>query len=498
MATGRATALQHQHQPDAGGAWRDPTLWVVLAGAFAFRLWANRTFENLAWPDEVFQTLEQGHRLAFGYGVIPWEFRDGVRSWVLPAALAGVMRLAEGGGQGSSGYLFGVHAFLALASLAPVAVSHLWARRAGFRYPFAAALACATWFELVFLGGKALTEVMAGHTIAVALFAGLLARESPSARRWLVAGALWGLVLGLRFHLAPAAMVGVAWMARRDVRAWACCAGGMAASLAVFGVVDWATWGSPWRSIWYNFHVNVIQGKARSFGSRPFEEYVVSLGLVWSWAAAPLLGLAAIAFRRWSALWLTALAVLISHSVVSHKEYRFLAPFLVIVAMSAGLGLAELLARRRAPGLALGAMLLAGSGIQAVRYDWNDLAPRWKGLPPVPVWTQRRGALQAYRFLSTDPSVCGVASVGVGGWGWTGGFTYLHRDVPMFDPGADEGFLQSAGAYNVILATEAHGAHFGPYARGECWEGFCLYRRPGPCEPVAGYHINRWLEQHGD
>src|SRR3546814_19543031 len=35
-------------------------------------------------PDEVIQYLEQAHRLVFGYGVITWEYRYGMRQWLLP------------------------------------------------------------------------------------------------------------------------------------------------------------------------------------------------------------------------------------------------------------------------------------------------------------------------------------------------------------------------------------------------------------------------------
>src|SRR5471030_3289194 len=46
--------------------------------------------------DELFQFLEAGHRIAFGYGMVPWEFDYGARSWALgyvsalPLAVAGL------------------------------------------------------------------------------------------------------------------------------------------------------------------------------------------------------------------------------------------------------------------------------------------------------------------------------------------------------------------------------------------------------------------------
>src|SRR3546814_10581353 len=41
-------------------------------------------------PDEVIQYLEQAHRLVFGYGVIPWDYRFGIRLLLLPFLLASI------------------------------------------------------------------------------------------------------------------------------------------------------------------------------------------------------------------------------------------------------------------------------------------------------------------------------------------------------------------------------------------------------------------------
>ena len=35
---------------------------------------------------------EPAHRLAFGTGVITWEYIDGIRSWLLPSVIAAIMR----------------------------------------------------------------------------------------------------------------------------------------------------------------------------------------------------------------------------------------------------------------------------------------------------------------------------------------------------------------------------------------------------------------------
>lgn len=51
---------------------------VVFAVAFAARLLPVFVFPGINHPDEVFQTVEQAHRLVFGSGLVPWEFIYGM------------------------------------------------------------------------------------------------------------------------------------------------------------------------------------------------------------------------------------------------------------------------------------------------------------------------------------------------------------------------------------------------------------------------------------
>ena len=78
--------------------------WTGLLGfALSLRLGLALGSPSIFFPDEIFQTLEPAHRLVFGYGVISWEWRLGIRSWVLPAFLAGAMRATAWMGSGSTG-----------------------------------------------------------------------------------------------------------------------------------------------------------------------------------------------------------------------------------------------------------------------------------------------------------------------------------------------------------------------------------------------------------
>ncbi len=136
-------------------------LAAILVGAFALRIGGATWLPNVVWPDEIFQTLEQAHRLVFGYGILPWEFRVGARSWLLPGALGGVM--AASSWMGGLAYLRAAQVVLSALSVVPVAVAFFWSRDRGRAAALAAAAICAFWFELVLFGPKALGEVVAAY-----------------------------------------------------------------------------------------------------------------------------------------------------------------------------------------------------------------------------------------------------------------------------------------------------------------------------------------------
>ena len=76
--------------------WTRPLPWRVLlavglvTGAAA-RLWLAFTDHGQYWPDEVFQSIEPAHRMAFGYSMVAWEFVVGARNVLLPGAIALVL-----------------------------------------------------------------------------------------------------------------------------------------------------------------------------------------------------------------------------------------------------------------------------------------------------------------------------------------------------------------------------------------------------------------------
>src|SRR6516164_7054193 len=126
---------------------------AVLGVALAARLLPVFVFPGINHPDEIFQTVEQAHRLVFGTGLVPWEFVYGTRSWVLPGALAGLMMLASHFCAGPSCYMPFIGSMLATLGAVSALCAFLWAKRFfGTAGGIVAGIFAAVWIDAVYFG----------------------------------------------------------------------------------------------------------------------------------------------------------------------------------------------------------------------------------------------------------------------------------------------------------------------------------------------------------
>ena len=141
-----------------------------------------------------------------GYGVISWEWRLGIRSWVFPGFLAGVMRTPRGWARVRQDTLLGATIVLSLVSLTAMWFGYAWARRAsGTPAAIVAAVACSFYFGLVYFAPKALTEVFAAHVMLPGLYLGMYGEKLGERKRLFLAGLLCGTAACLRIQLLPGA-----------------------------------------------------------------------------------------------------------------------------------------------------------------------------------------------------------------------------------------------------------------------------------------------------
>lgn len=466
--------------------WPAVTLIAVLLLAMGLRLALVFAHPTLDWPDEVFQTTEPAHRLAFGNGVVTWEWRDSTRNWIFPAFLAFIMRLTVWMGQGSSGYVRSIAVVLSTLSLAVVWVGYRWGSRVlgGFRAGLIVAMVCAVWYDVVYYGPRTLNEVVAAHLLVLGLYLAYWADPQLRERvRLSGAGLLLGAVVGLRIQIAPAVLVALVILGLRlGRRQWLLILLGAAVAFLVFGFVDAFTAGYPFSSYVQYVRINLQEGKSASFGALPWRWYGFALVLHVGW----LLPFSMIGARRSPFLAVVAATVILTHNVLGHKEYRFVYPAVVLLIVLGGFGVAEVvrqLESRTQPSvraLAVVAVLLLALAISS----WKDAQSR----------AQYPGILPVFQSLSRDTTVCGVGLRG--NWGWSGGYTYLHRDIPIFRVNSEEETARSA-AFNVLVTTDRVSAHPATFTLDRCWEESCIYRRSGGCIPDPEHEINAYLSVTG-
>lgn len=497
------------HGGDPGDrAGSSPARWaawgavgVLAVAAVALRMTVAISHPNVVWPDEIHQSLEQAHRLVFGTGIVPWEFREGARSWLLPGLLAGAMQLGRVVGGGLA-HVRAAQLLLCVLSLLPVAVAFATSARArGLLAGLVAAVAAALWFELVLFAPKALAEVVAAHLLVLGLH---LQATATGARRRLAAGALLGAAIALRVHLVPAVLVALAIAAWRDRRSLRTLLPAAAGVVGLAGLVDLVTWGRPFHSFLRTLQANVLEGKASEYGTTAWTGYLEAIAATWSWGAVVVLPLAALGARRRPAFAACALVVLATHTAIEHKEYRFVYPCVVLAVTLAAIGAGEVVGwareRVRAPAAAIAAVvLLAWGGVSAARaldYETTVIDPA--SAAPESRWTHARWGLEAMALAGAKPDLCGVGVVLLPWW-WTGGYAYLHRDVPIYLLQEEQDGPATAGAFDAVIAPAEVMPNLREFTVRRCWPGgVCLAERSGGCRTVQAETINARLVSRGE
>ena len=394
--------------------WATPERWAVVL-ALVPAVSAVAVLGRLH-PDEVYQFLEPAYVRVHGYGVLAWEWREGLRNWAVPLVLAAVMRMGGWFGLRDPWVVRGLLAIplWALQAWGLVAAVRLGRRRAGELGGWVAAFALGVLPLFVVVAGRTLGEAFSAALLLVAAEA--LSRDERPRGSGLLGGAALGLAFVGRYGSLPALVAGLAWVAVR--RRWLLLgwvAVGLGAVLLALGALDWASWGVPWRSVmtWFRFNVG-SSGAALRFGAEPpgyYWPYLWSEVPLWVWPSL-LLGVAWLRPRFGVA---GAMAALMLAALVqtAHKEERFLYPVVVLLISEAAPGLATLLERlqrgwQRA-AVALVALLLTGRGAPPSSDLRGD---------------QFRAIVKAARPEETT----GLLIVNEGLWG-SGGFFYLGKRI---------------------------------------------------------------------
>ena len=475
--------------------WWLPTV-LVLAALPRFGL---ASFEHgVNHPDEIFQMLEPAHRWVYGYGIQSWEFQEGARSWLLPGVLALLWKALAL--LGLSDPLVVVPLlrvpFVAAAVYAVYLASRLAARLSGDGASLLACLFAAFMPLALILDFRTTTEAASAPIVLLAVLAiidGRLVR----------AGAWAALLVFLRPSNGVVALcvVGVLVFEGR-LRDLARFALGASPVAVAGGALDWATWGSPFHHLAAYARFNWTESGASIFGTQSPWTY----GLVLLVAALPLalcLPPAALGLLRKIPEGRTPLAIallyLAAHSAFAHKEPRFLLPIMPLLGALTASGLVALLApwftrRVAAPhvrasilAFAAAAMILYGT-LRAASLTYEDLGDVRGEARDHILFGKRDSVNRLLVQAGNQPDLCGVLILGLmPNELFSGGKTYLHRDVLLTSPKTRELWLLMSNAANYAVAPDVPGPP--GWHRVAERGGVTLLKRPGECAALPdAYH----------
>jgi hypothetical protein len=459
-------------------------LVLILGLGAALRVWLALTDDGLSWPDEIYQSLEPAHRLVFGYGMQAWEFLEGARNWTLPGLVAALFKLSTLVGlEEPRGYLGVTRSVFGLLGAATAWGSWRLARAYGAS-PLAAG-AGASLFALAAVPLYFAPRAMSENASALPVVLGLALALAPGAsRRAGVAGAsLLGLAVLLRLQNGVFCVGLLAVLAaRRDWRAARDALAVLAGWAFLFGLLDRLTWGRWFHSALVYLDFNVVKNGAATFGTEPFSYYNRVLFRAMGGVTLVTAVLTLFAARRAPGLFGVAAAFYLLHALQPHKELRFLVPSLPLFAALAGVGLDTVL-RHLPPSpvrlaLPLAVVAVAGfSGLRMGGLTFRDLGqyPGAKSLQNA--WDDFGPANRLLITAGKLPDVCGLKVEGIH-LAWTGGYSYLHRDVPLY---AHHGPGRESRLYSHVL-TLSGGVGNGEVVASE--GPFVLVRLPhGRCTP---------------
>jgi hypothetical protein len=393
-------------------AIKHPLLVIIILGSIV-RVWYTLSNLSIHHPDEIFQTLEPAYRLITGSGLIPWDYAYGLRSYVIPFVLSVPLRLFTFINADPSFYVPAISLTLALLSSLLIAAVYATTRFFSTKQTaLIAAFLAAFWPELIYFSPRALTETFA--ILSYSLVAIFLFRPKP---RLFLTGFFTLTALLLRIQWFPLFIAVGYYLYRNSKISHSRLILGSAASLALFGLVDFFTYGFPFIHQYQNLRLSWLSGISAQFGTQPWWYYLFTLTSLSGILLLPLLKFHP--KQNLKPLILTGLGILIIHSLLPHKEYRFLLILIPLIIITTAPAWTIIYQRSKALFIILCISVFAA-------FITNNL-PNQLIILGTPFITRDQGLT-----LTATHSRCGVYYPDRD-WVYTGGNYMLGSTTPLFD-----------------------------------------------------------------
>lgn len=461
-------------------------LAASMVMALAAGAYLSFSDHGIYWPDEIMKSIEQAHRLVFGYGLIPWEFQRGADSWFFPAFLAIPMKLSSLVGLNQpSQYLFVVRMTMVILTTATGYATYRLAKSydASDLYAAIAGAVSVLAAPVVYFGSRALTETASMFPVAMGL--AFCLEKNSSRKRTFMGALLLAISVFLRLQngiFAVGVLVVLAFRKDRKTFLPVVVVFGIAAF--AFGLLDLITWHRWFNSAFEYYRFNVTRNGAAGWGitGRLYYAHFFrhSLGPL----AFILAVLVLLSARKSFGLLALASAFFVAHSVVGHKEARFIMPMFPLLCAMAAVGM-EQIKSWTANSLAYVApvavaITLGLSFAQFHQLTFGDLAQT--GQPaPASAYSFNGGINSLLLAANKKPGLCGLFVPGQY-WSSTGGYSYLHRRVPFYDVRVPP---PSRDSYNYEI-VDGHPPNGVAYNKN-----WALLKTADSCRPDPAYSFRR-------
>ena len=321
---------------------------------------------------------------------------------------------------------------------------------------------CAFWPEIIFVSPHPLSEAISAWFFlwGAALFF--------TSRRDFASGLLLGLAFVARIQVAPAVAALVIIGGWRRIPSLF--SGGMVA-LVIDSAINIATGHAPLVWIYNDVAANLIDGKAASFGVSPVNSYLLTFAADWNGLLVVIVPLAIWGGIKHPALFSAALVHLVVHSLIGHKEWRFVFLVQVVLIMLAGLGIGRLVRTK------LASITAALIGVVTIAVAMSN--PRW-----VRSYWDLRPLGTAMRLSDQIAPSCAVALYKVLGFGGAHSLQKNERPFLYFDaPGP---LIAVKGSIGSVITAPQYAPKFRrDFPSRSCVlkgaHSFCVLKKSGTC-----------------
>ena len=402
---------------------RKNLFYSIIILAIFLRLFITFFSGGVIHSDEIFQSLERAHGIAFGYGSVPFEFFElNERPMLYPYMISFFMRLFYFFDFGT--VIFLIRLFHSLLSVSIVVILYLIAKEIyDEKVAFLVAFLSAIWWELLFFAPRTLPTPLASNFLLISIYLLILANRKGSKIMFL-SGIFFGLSFMIRFPILVFLLPISLYLILKNRKEAVFFVSAFLLMFVIQGVLDLFTWGSFLKSLISFINYDVIQGKSIQFGISPFYYYFIEIIKNWNIAAPLLLLIFFIEGTKkkdeHNFIIDMVLLPLILYSLVQHKEYRFIfstIPFLLLLFAKGVINISK------KHNFILYLLLIVFVSSSLIGILNVTLAPK-KNLCSAEQWVGKQEDATGLIVLDTWSEACG--------------YTYLHKNIPTaFFPAQD-------------------------------------------------------------